>query len=280
MNTSKRQAARLLAVTMMLLTTAAWGQQPTQTPSAVLPAKGRVSFRQLFEYRHYGADPEARQRKVDQWSGSTELKFGLRDDLGLAVKVPLMLRATKINSHSDYETGTGDIDLLFTWRFYRADTGPTDTTRAAALFGVQINSGKAPFGSDSFDPVIGAAVTRVEGRHGINAAARWTFNTGGRDNPVSAGQSEADMFNGDAAYLYRLAPTAYTADTKASWYAMIEANWIYETNGDHELYLSPGILYEAYEIAIELSVQLPVVQALDHRAETDVAVVMGMRLLF
>ena len=57
-------------------------------------------------------------------------------------------------------------------------------------------------------------------------------------------------------------------------------NGAYETNGDNEVLISPGILYEAVSWAFEASVQLPLARDLDHRPETDFSVLFGVRLLF
>ena len=61
---------------------------------------------------------------------------------------------------------------------------------------------------------------------------------------------------------------------------MLELNGLYETNGDNQIFLSPGVLYEATTWALEASVQLPIFQDLADRPETDVVVVVGVRLLF
>ena len=55
---------------------------------------------------------------------------------------------------------------------------------------------------------------------------------------------------------------------------------MYETNGDHEILLAPGVMYEARSFAVELSVQLPLLQEIDHRPKTDFTVTLGLRMLF
>ena len=47
-----------------------------------------------------------------------------------------------------------------------------------------------------------------------------------------------------------------------------------------ELFLAPGIMYEAHGWAVEASVQLPVFKELDYRPETEFTVTVGLRLLF
>ncbi|MFG0292229.1 MAG: hypothetical protein ACF8MJ_03640, partial [Phycisphaerales bacterium JB050] len=90
----------------------------------------------------------------------------------------------------------------------------------------------------------------------------------------------ADLLRFDTAYLYRLSPEEYGADFVASTYAVVELNGTYETNGDTELFISPGLLYEASRFALELSVSMPVFQNVDHRPEPEYSVGVGVRFLF
>ncbi|MGB0768667.1 MAG: hypothetical protein ACPGYV_13280, partial [Phycisphaeraceae bacterium] len=84
----------------------------------------------------------------------------------------------------------------------------------------------------------------------------------------------------DGSYLYRIDPAQYTIDTTRSTYLVCEINQRYETNGDYETLLSPGILIEAQDWAAELSIRLPISQQLDHRAELDWAMTLGLRFTF
>ena len=47
-----------------------------------------------------------------------------------------------------------------------------------------------------------------------------------------------------------------------------------------ELFLAPGIMYEAQGWALEASVQLPALQDLDHRPDNEFTVTVGVRMLF
>jgi len=89
--------------------------------------------------------------------------------------------------------------------------------------------------------------------------------------------SDADLFCWDAAYLYRVTPAEFTAETDGAWYALCELNGLYETNGDAELFVSPGLMYEAARWTLELSVQVPVWQSLDHRPAAEYLLSVGLR---
>lgn len=277
-----RRTARLILAAAVLGGTlaCAHAQQATQTPAATMPAKNKFTFRQLFKYVRYRSDPTDLDREGEDWIGRSQIKYGLRNDLSIELDVPAMLRRVERRDETYRNGGLGDVKFLAAWRFFKNDFGPIDTTRAAAIVGLSAPTGHEPFGSAGVDPTVGVVLTHVQGRHGLNAAVRWTFTTRGRDRPLTPGTSEADLLRYDLAYLYRLAPAKYSAETHGSWYAMVELTGLYETNGDNELFVAPGIMYEAREYAVEASVQLPVFADLDHRPKRCPIVTVGFRLLF
>jgi hypothetical protein len=130
------------------------------------------------------------------------------------------------------------------------------------------------YDNDSFNPIIGGVFSIVRGRHG--------FNLGGSAEIVSEARDEApDMLHYDASYLFRLAPARFDAETSGkAWYAVLELNGLSETNGDNELFLSPGIMYESKRLTIDAAIQFPVWQELDHRPDTEIIIALGARLSF
>jgi hypothetical protein len=250
--------------------------------SATQPSPGYVVFKEMFHYYNLDLNETTRARKSDVEDAMfmTMVNVGVATDLSLSFRLPTILRRREYQAGGgvDREEGIGDFTVLAKWRVYRNDSGHVDTARLALIGGLQIRTGDAPFSSDGYNPVIGLAYTQIAGRHGLNAALEWTFTTGGNDEPVYAGESLADLLRYDLAYLYRLTPREYDADTIGSLYFQLETNGYYETNGDNELFLSPGLMYEARTWAAELSIQIPTWQEIDHRAEVNYAVVAGIRL--
>ena len=72
----------------------------------------------------------------------------------------------------------------------------------------------------------------------------------------------------------------YSAASEAATYVTLEANGLYETNGDVEVIAGPGILYEARTFALEATIGLPMVQEVRERPEVDLVVTLGLRILF
>jgi hypothetical protein len=205
----RRHLARALAGPLAALVAAAAtaAQEAINSDAAMQPSPGATILREQF--RHQRGESEA-----DGFTEVTEiqLRTALYHGLSRTVAVQLAWPVAWIEAEStltgarDADVNAGDLWLQGKWRFWQHDTSPTDTSRAAVMFGVQLDTGDGfsldpDFSSDSIDPTLGAVFTTVHGRSGVNASATMIWNGDDRDE---------DAIRYDA-YLYRLAPTAYRA---------------------------------------------------------------------
>ncbi len=182
---------------------------------------------------------------------------------------------------STTRVGVEDLDIMLKWRVYKSDTGGVDTARIALLGGARVTSGdNREFASQSVNPMFGAVLTVVRGRHGFNQDLIYNFNTGGRDSDNLGNEGPADGLQYNTAYLYRVSPAAYSAETRGAWYATFEVNGLYETNGDNELRWAPGLMYEGRTWALEVMAQFPLLESVRKRAEFDVSYGVGVRFAF
>lgn len=255
-------------------------QEAINTSAATQPGKGVFSYRQQLRYTHYDNDPTDLDREVDEWVSKSMISYGITGNLSATLEVPFIYQDVDSSEGDESDFGIDDLRLMFKYRLWQNDYGPTSTARVSVMGGARIPTFDSPFSTESFNPILGAVYTHIHERHGWNASLHWDFTTGGDSDPLRPRSGLADALSYDAAYLYRLSPAEYAADTAGSWYIVAELNGVYETNGDNEILLAPGILYEAREFALEASVQLPAAQDLDHRPEREVSVVVGVRLLF
>jgi hypothetical protein len=273
--------AALVAVAMSLLAPAsALGQEAINTPAATQPGAGNFVNTWKLRFTHYNGTPAGSDGSANEVRLEGLVAYGITGNLSMSLRAPLSSRSVSGEPTIDGETGIGDMTLEFKYRFWQDDFGAVDTIRASVFAGAELPTGNTSLGSESVDPHVGAVVTYINGRHGLNQALSWKFNTDSADVIWRAGDAKADLLRFDTAYLYRLSPVEYGAEFIASTYAVVELNGFYETNGDSELFISPGLLYEAPRFALELSVSIPVYQDLDHRPEPEYSVAVGVRFLF
>ncbi len=261
---------------------AAHAQEALNMPAATQPAAEHFTFRALYRYTSLDDDPTPRGRTVDEHRIDAMIAYGITGELSATLTLPLATRRTMFDdgTPSDTDVGVMDPTAMLKWRFWKEDLGPVDTVRVSLLVGAELPIGDGVYTSGSVDPIIGGVITSVLGRHGLNGALQYTLTTDGDDEALTFAQGQADALRADASWLYRLSPEKYAEDTKAATYSVLELNWRYETNGDRELFLSPGLLYEAKTWAAEIGVQIPIEQSVGHRPETEVAIVAGLRFLF
>jgi hypothetical protein len=274
---------RVLAVSLMALGFApslALAQEATNTPAATQPAEGNWYLRQKFQYISLRDDPSTEKRDVDKGVATTSLTYGLRRDISLSLDLPLVYAREISVTGTDRDFGVNDFVLTVKYRPVQIDLNPIDSVRFAVFGGVEVPSGDGDFSSHSFDPFVGGVFTAILGRHGFNQSLSYKFNTGGDPFSTRAGDGPDDALRYDTAYLYRIDPAEYSAETSAATYVTLELNGLYETGGDNEILLGPGILYEARTFALEATVGFPIVEDVDDRPETELVVSFGFRILF
>jgi hypothetical protein len=204
---------------------------------------------------------------------TTTLIYGISAELAAIFKVPVVYREIDFPSPAgtDRDWGVRDLEALLKFRLYRDDWGPARTSRFDLLAGVEFYSGDHDFATRSVDPEIGGVFTYLRDRHAIDADLLWRFDTTG---------DVADRMRYDLAYVHRIHPAVYQAGKFESVFGVLELNGIYESNGDNELFLSPGIQYKTKRVTWEATLQVPVWQSLDNRLESDLVVGAGVRLRF
>ncbi|HZW07042.1 MAG TPA: hypothetical protein VFF65_07950 [Phycisphaerales bacterium] len=270
----------LAAAAVATLTPAALAQEAMYTNAATMPSTGIMLARQQFHLFESGFNPETGDERVRTFQYESSLQVGLDVGWSLTVKaVGEHERVDLAGGGHDTEDDLASVDFMVKHRFYMNNPGGVDTERAALMFGARVDAED----SANVDPHIGIVYTRVSGLHGFNAELHYTWTTGGEDDSLDntlGGEGEADALNYNLAYVYRVFPAVYTADSTGAWYVTAEINGLYETNGDNEVRFSPGLMYEGRRFGFEIMAQLPLANDLDHRPELDWGIGVGFRLLF
>jgi len=301
----------LALVALVLLSNRAFAQLPIHSDAAVQPSAGHFLLREQFMFGNLGRDPTGFGHEVREYVATTDLTWGVTPRFALTAVIPLMWQSvdSEVLDHSGHggsggggnpfpfpfpfpgdggttahplgsDFGLDDITVGFKWRLYEHDFGPIDTLRLALLGGVETPTGEDAYSSDSWDPEIGAVISYIQGRNGVNASLEWKNNRGKHPLNLHAGMGEDDALFYNASYLFRLFPDAYSSTSRSATYLLLEGNGIYETNGDNEILVSPGIMYETRDMAFEFSVQLPAYQDIENRPKTNVTFTAGIRFFF
>ncbi len=264
---------------LFVFTPSVSAQTPINAPGAMQPSTGTGVVHLMPMYRRVRGDSSIGQESADEFIMLTQIAYGISKNVGIQFDVPMVYRDVNVGPAGgpDDQFRVADMTALVKWRIYQNDFGPTETMRFSLIGGLQVpgNSDFTMDASDGVDPIIGAVFSAVKGRHGFNADALWEFYTGNERD-----EGKSDSLRYDASYLYRLSPSEYTAETTGAWYAVAEINGFYDANGDHEIFFSPGIMYEARAFTLDATVMIPIYQDLDHRAETEIIVGFGIRISF
>lgn len=276
-----RRSCACLAAASALSSAAA--QEAINMDAATHPSRGVIYLREQIRYFRYDAQEEGGGH-IDRYEADTWLTWGARHDLAVQFEAPVIFQRRDepdgAESGDGEVFGPGDPSAFIKYRFFTRDIGPVDTLRASALAGVEAPFGAGELSSHSWDPFVGAVATWIGGRHGASAGFRYKFNTGDDRGRNLGGDGPDDALDYDASYLFRLIPAQWDAATTAATYLVLEFNGLYETGGDNEILLSPGLLYEARHWAAEVTFQAPLVQDVRGRPELDWAIGIGLRLSF
>ncbi|MEM9753402.1 MAG: hypothetical protein AAF916_08450 [Planctomycetota bacterium] len=269
------------------ITTDGSAQQSTDIPAAVQPGVATLIARELLHVMRFDDDRDPSEGGLGQFTeitAETTLAYGLSRDWAVMLHLPIKHRDTdSVADAAGVEDGfgvEGPVAML-QYRFWQDDQIGINTQRAVLQLGAELPIGSDRFSSDSLDPIVGLAYTRIRGRHGFNVAAQWKFTTGdGDDAATGFGDSIHDALYLTGSYLHRLAPERYTIETTGSHYVQVQLLHFYETNGDTALHLAPGWMYEGRTWAFEATVHLPIAQDLDDRPDSEWGLSLGVRCLF
>jgi len=272
----RRRDALVVLAALASLAAPSAAQEAIWMPAATQPSPGQWIATEKARYYRFETDATNDVRSI--LGLETSVAYGIVSRLSVQADLPAYWKDAGTPGRTS--VGLGDLALSLKLRVLQEDLGPVDTVRAAIFGGVELPTGTEDFGSSSTDPFVGGVVTGIFGRHGVNAAARWTFVTGQAFDPVFAGDAGSDLLDFNASYVYRLLPETYTEVHEPALYAVLDLDGTWETNGDLEVFLAPGILWEAQRAALEFSVGFPIARSVEHRPRGEWRVNFGVRLLF
>ena len=281
-----RAAVALAAVACIAPADMCLAQEAMRLPAATQPSRGEWTITQRLSWERFGSDPSGQDREVDLLRADSVLRYGISRELSAYGRFGLEQRWTEqsdsgsADSETEADFGATDAEVGLRWRFWQRDAPGLDTTRLAVEGGSSIPIGSGSLSTGSFNPRAALVLTRISGRVGFNALAEYTLTTGGAGTPVMPGEGQDDLVRLGVNGLWRFYPESFGGGQHGAGYAVLELEHIYETGGDHETLVSPGLLWEDNRWAGELSVTLPVYEDVDDRLERRLGVSVGFRWLF
>lgn len=287
----------LIALSAIVLAFPCFAQEALNTESATQPAPNTIYVKPQFRFWRFGVGaapppgtptntPGVGTQGVSRAEPSVTVQMGLVKDLSFSLKVPMVIEERTFPApppDRDLSFALGRVDAQFKLRVYRSDTSSLDTIRAVVYAGALMPSGDDNVAPQTVDPYAGFSAMIIRGRFGLTQSLRYTITTSGGSWEYKnlGGDGPADALKYDTALMFRLAPSEFNAENSGeAWYASLEVNGLYETNGDNEILLSPGLLYEAQRFAAEFSIGLPVVQDVRHRPPLEFQFSAGLRFVF
>lgn len=275
--------ARAGAIAIAALASPALAQEAMYTQAATMPSPNTGVVRLQYHMWVYGSNPEAGTERTEKLEAMQSIAYGLARDWALFIDVPMEASRSESSATGDWSSDKSmeGVDAIIKWRFFQHDSGGVNTERAALMFGANIdNAQDDDLEGLTVNPKLGGVFTIVRGRHGFNQDLIYQLNTGGDEANNFGGDGPSDALFFNSSYVYRIIPAQFSSDTSGAWYVTTEMNGLYETNGDVELRVSPGLMYEGRRFAFEIMGQLPLWNDVDHRAELDFGLGFGFRLTF
>lgn len=261
--------------------------QGINTNVALAVAEDEGILRSQLRYRRATDDPLGNGRQLDVVAAPQTLVYGVTPRITAFATLPIIVhrRLEAADGSVRRDEGLGDLRLLGRVTFFVDDYAALSSRRLALLVGMKFPTGTGRFGTDSFDPIIGAVGTWAFNRHELDLDAIYAVTTKRRD--FEAG----DEFRYDLAYRYRLWPERFGRRLQ-QFNALLELNgrWTAKTraegmtvsdSGGNLLYLSPGAQFIAKRFIVEASVQIPVWQDRNgSQLEDDLIAVLSVRIPF
>ena len=250
-------------------------QQASWTTAPTLPSEGHWVLRQTATMGWHAPIPRAARRST---MFSSRLSYGLDGERAVFIDLPVRGGGRR------HGPGLGDVALGWKWRFRSENTGPVDTTRMSLSLGASLPTGADRHSADEVAPFAELAWMNISGRLGLGTSIALEGGGDPYQRPLWADETGEVNMRIAAAAIWRIDPVVYSDSLEAATYVCLEVisnAEADELDGDHELLIAPGLLYEAPSFAAEVSYALPLhSDDFTSRPELDGALLFGLRFLW
>jgi hypothetical protein len=254
--------------------------------AGLTPAEDRWIIRTLLHYMQRDEDHDSMNQRMDNYALNIVLAYGVRRNLTLLLKQPIVHREMLMSGIPREDTGLADLSLLVKSGLYRRNTRDY-TLGVAAMLGLELPTGADVFTSETWDIKPGLYVS---GRRGPWAS---DFNTVYAWNGF-ADKSIDDVDPGDELSLDAALARQFSIGEEAeiALAPVLELSWRRITQdrlhdiqvadtGESTLYISPGIKFTRSSLILETLIRIPVLQELEGlQLKRSMGVLVGSRYMF
>ncbi len=254
--------------------------------AGLTPAEDRWIVRTQWRYMERHDDPTTMGRRMERYLFNAVVAYGLRRDLTLILRQPVVHQEMSMAGSKDRESGLADLSLLAKYKIYRQNTR-FYTFGAAATLGLELPTGAEAFTSNTWDLKPGLFLSWRRGRWASDFNIDYAWNgfsdegVGDIDpgDEVSIDWALAHQFSIGREADITLAPVLEISYKNITRDRL--DNRTVENTGETIVYISPGIKFTRSSFIFEALAQIPVWQDQEgSQLERSSVVLAGMRFMF
>ncbi len=253
--------------------------------AGLTPAEDRWIFRTQFRYLSFGSMAKG-QQEMEMYIVPVILAYGLKSNLTLFCRQPVMRRNMSMMGASSAESGFGDLFIMGKFKVFRRNH-VNYTLGLAATLGIEIPTGSDGFSSETWDLKPGLYFSWRRGSLGSDVSMTYTLNgfaDKGQNNMNPGNEFAVDWA---ASYQFGLGERSMIsiAPVIEVSYRDLSPDRLnlqdIENSGESLLFFSPGMKVTLSSFILEALVQIPVVQNRNGvQIERNATWLFGMRYMF
>jgi len=254
--------------------------------AGLTPPLDRWIVRTQARYMSRSGESMGMSRKMTMYMFPVVVAYGLRPDLTIMVKQPLISSKMEMGGTSSTDTGSGDLFIMAKYRAYRINTA-SYTLGIAPTLGIEIPTGPPSHNSRSWDINSGLFCSWRSGLWASDANIAYKWNG-------VAGDGVGGVMPGDELAMNIALARQFSVGRRGrnSIAPVLELNYFDSQAASHDghdlphsgesgLNLSPGLKFTTSSMVLELLVQNPISQSQNGtQLERDTTVILGSRFLF
>jgi hypothetical protein len=254
--------------------------------AGLTPAEDRWIFRTQIRYMSLGSMALTNQT-MGMYMVPVVLAYGLKSNLTILCRQPIMRRDMSMMGASHAENGFGDLFVMGKFKLYRRNT-PNYTHGMAATIGIEAPTGSEAFSSKTWDLQPGLYFSWRRGSLGSDVSIAYTWN-----GFVNKGQHEAVNPGNELAFDWAVSyQFSLGTNSRISMAPVLEVSYKdissdrlnsrdIENTGESILYISPGFKFTMSSLILEALLPLSLTQNRNGtQMERNATWLFGLRYMF